>query len=61
MKKNRDAAAVRTALDRLKQAAECKENVFPALLEVAKARATVAEAMNALADVLGRYEPGELS
>ncbi len=49
------------ALDELKRAAEAEENVFPALMEVARARVTVAETMNALADVLGRYESGGLS
>jgi methylmalonyl-CoA mutase N-terminal domain/subunit len=61
VKKNRDNAAVRKALDGLKRAAEQKQNIFPALLEVAKVRATVAESMDALADVLGRCESGELS
>ncbi len=61
IKKNRDASAVCAALDQLKRTAERKQNVFPALLEVAKVRATVAEAMNAIAEVLGRCEPGELS
>jgi methylmalonyl-CoA mutase N-terminal domain/subunit len=61
VKKSRDNSAVRAALDELKRAAERKQNVFPALLEAAKARATVAETMHALADVFGRYESGELS
>jgi methylmalonyl-CoA mutase, N-terminal domain len=61
VKRDRDGSSMRASLDELKRAAERKQNVFPALLEVAKARVTVAEAMNALADVLGRYEPGELS
>ena len=61
LKRDRDGSAVRASLDRLKRAAERKENVFPALMEVARARVTVAETMNALADVLGRYESGGLS
>jgi methylmalonyl-CoA mutase N-terminal domain/subunit len=61
VQKNRDNAAVRKALDGLKRAAAEKQNVFPALLEVAKVRATVAESMDALAEVLGRCESGELS
>jgi methylmalonyl-CoA mutase, N-terminal domain len=61
IKRDRDGSVVRTSLDKLKRAAERKENVFPALMEVARARVTVAETMNALADVLGRYESGELS
>jgi methylmalonyl-CoA mutase N-terminal domain/subunit len=61
VKKNRSASDVRSALDQLKRAAERKQNVFPALMEVAKARATVAESMNAVAEVLGRCESGEQS
>jgi methylmalonyl-CoA mutase N-terminal domain/subunit len=61
IKRDRDGSAVRASLDQLKRAAERQENMFPALMEVAKARVTVAETMNALADVLGRYESGELS
>jgi methylmalonyl-CoA mutase, N-terminal domain len=61
VKKNRDNSAVRKALEGLKRAAEAKQNVFPALLEVAQVRATVVEAMDAMAEVFGRYEPGELS
>ncbi len=61
VKKSRDSAGVRAALDRLRRAAERKQNVFPTLLEAAEARATVAETMNALADVYGRHETGGLS
>jgi len=61
IKRDRDGSAVRSSLDKLKRAAERKENVFPALMEVARARVTVAETMNALADVFGRYESGGLS
>jgi methylmalonyl-CoA mutase N-terminal domain/subunit len=61
VKRNRDNSAVRKALDELKRVAESKQNAFPALLEVAKVRATVAESVDALAEVLGRYEPGALS
>jgi methylmalonyl-CoA mutase N-terminal domain/subunit len=61
IKKSRDNSAVRKALAELKRAAERKQNVFPALMEVAKVRATVVESMDAFADVFGRYEAGELS
>jgi methylmalonyl-CoA mutase, N-terminal domain len=61
LKKSRDNQAVTRALDNVKRAAERKENVFPALLEAATARATVYETMIALADVLGRHETGGLS
>jgi methylmalonyl-CoA mutase N-terminal domain/subunit len=61
LRKERDNAAVHRALDRVRREAESRQNVFPALLEAAKVRATVGETMDALADVLGRYEAGGLS
>jgi methylmalonyl-CoA mutase N-terminal domain/subunit len=61
LKKTRDNRAVERALDNVKRAAERKENVFPALMEAATARATVFETMSAMADVLGRHETGGLS
>jgi methylmalonyl-CoA mutase, N-terminal domain len=61
LKKSRGNQAVTRALENVKRAAERKENVFPALLEAATARATVYETMSALADVLGRHETGGLS
>ncbi len=60
-KKNRNNSAVERALAAVKRAAERKENVFPALMDAASARATVYETMSALADVLGRLETGGLS
>jgi methylmalonyl-CoA mutase N-terminal domain/subunit len=35
--------------------AATKENLLPALIEAARARCTVGEVMNALADVFGLY------
>jgi methylmalonyl-CoA mutase N-terminal domain/subunit len=61
LKKTRDNRVVEQALDNVKRAAQRKENVFPALMEAASARATVFETMSALADVLGRHETGGLS
>jgi methylmalonyl-CoA mutase N-terminal domain/subunit len=61
LKKSRDNQAVTRGLENVKRAAERKENVFPALLEAATARATVYETMSALAEVLGRHETGGLS
>jgi methylmalonyl-CoA mutase N-terminal domain/subunit len=52
----RDAATARKALDEIKRVAATKANLLPPLLEAAKARCTVGEIMNALADVFGRYE-----
>jgi methylmalonyl-CoA mutase, N-terminal domain len=61
VKKSRDGAAAGAALDDLKRAAQRNENVFPTLLAAARARVTVAEAMNAMAEVFGRLESGGLS
>jgi methylmalonyl-CoA mutase, N-terminal domain len=61
LKKKRDNSAVRSALDNVKRSAGGNENVFPALLEAARARATVAETMDAMAEVFGRHETGGLS
>src|ERR1700730_17602654 len=61
LKQSRDSQAVKRALDNVKRAAERKENVFPALLEAATARATVYETMSASAVVLGRHETGWIS
>jgi methylmalonyl-CoA mutase N-terminal domain/subunit len=52
----RDQAACGLALDKIKKGAATKQNLMPVLLEAARARCTVGEIMNALADVFGRYE-----
>ena len=44
------------ALDEIQRVAGTKANLLPPLLEAAKARCTVGEIMNALADVFGRYD-----
>ncbi len=56
IKAKRDNEAVRRCLDTLKRSAAGKGNVLPALLEAARARCTVGETMNAMADVFGRYD-----
>lgn len=53
----RDAAKYEAALNEVRRAAASDENVMPALLDAARAGATVGETVNALADVLGRYNP----
>ena len=58
LKQQRDEQKVRSALAELQRAAEGSENVFPSLLEAARARVTVGEAMDAMAEVFGRYQPG---
>jgi methylmalonyl-CoA mutase N-terminal domain/subunit len=55
-KGERDGEAVRRSLDKVRQVAGTSANLMPALLEGARARCTVGEIMNALADVFGRYD-----
>jgi methylmalonyl-CoA mutase, N-terminal domain len=53
----REASQVGRTLGELSRAAAAGDNLMGPLLEVAHARASVGEIMNALADVFGRYEP----
>src|SRR6478736_5552493 len=56
VKADRDADAVERALARLRaDAADPEVNVMPALLDAARAYATVGETMDAMDDVFGRY------
>ncbi len=56
VKANRNAAAHEAALARVRaDAADAEVNLIPALLDAARAYATVGETMDALADVFGRY------
>ena len=56
VKADRDAAAVRGALDVLRSdAAEPDVNVMPAIIDAARAYVTVGEVTDALAEVFGRY------
>jgi methylmalonyl-CoA mutase N-terminal domain/subunit len=56
IKSKRDAEAARRALDNIRKVAGTKTNLMPAFLEAARARCTVGEVVNALADVFGRYD-----
>jgi methylmalonyl-CoA mutase N-terminal domain/subunit len=47
---------VRHALDAIRRVAGTKQNLVPVLIDAARARCTVGEIMNALADVFGRYD-----
>jgi len=58
IKQQRSTDDVSRALDQLKQAADAKENVMVPLLEAARARVTLGESVDALAEVLGRFRPG---
>ena len=55
-KANRDADAVRRALDAVRRVAGTNENLMSALLDAARARCTVGEIMGALTDIFGRYD-----
>jgi methylmalonyl-CoA mutase N-terminal domain/subunit len=56
IKNRRDNGDARRCLDAVKRTAATTRNMMPALLEAAKARCTVGEVMNAMADVFGRYD-----
>ncbi len=56
IKAKRDGGAVRARLDDVRRAAATRANLMPVLVEAARARCTVGEIMNALADVFGRYD-----
>jgi methylmalonyl-CoA mutase N-terminal domain/subunit len=55
-KSRRDAGAVANALEKLKQAAERKENTMLATIEAVRAYATLGEICSSLRDVYGVYE-----
>ncbi|HTQ07096.1 MAG TPA: methylmalonyl-CoA mutase [Polyangiaceae bacterium] len=56
LRRTRDAAAVKAALEALRAAARGDGNLLAASVVAARARATVGEISEALADVFGRYE-----
>ncbi len=56
LKKRRSQDDARRALDEVRRAASDQRNLLPPLLDAASARVTVGEVMNALGDVLGRYD-----
>jgi methylmalonyl-CoA mutase N-terminal domain/subunit len=57
IKSKREGDAVRRNIDAVKRAAGAKTNLMPVLIEAARARCTVGELVNAMADVFGRYDP----
>lgn len=57
VKRSRDAAAVRSALQRVERAARTDENLFPGILEAVRAYATVGEISACLRAVFGEYVP----
>jgi methylmalonyl-CoA mutase N-terminal domain/subunit len=56
IKTKANATAIKRCLDELRRAAATKENLVGNIVEAAKARASVEQIMNALADVFGRHE-----
>ncbi|HEX3725670.1 MAG TPA: methylmalonyl-CoA mutase family protein, partial [Pirellulales bacterium] len=56
VKQQRSSDDARRTLDALRHAAEAGRNVMPELLDTARARVTVGEAMTALAEVFGRCD-----
>ncbi|MCH7719818.1 MAG: methylmalonyl-CoA mutase [Planctomycetes bacterium] len=58
LKSARDASAHQAALSRLRDTAAANENVMPALIDAAKADATVGEMMDTMKAVFGSYDGG---
>jgi methylmalonyl-CoA mutase N-terminal domain/subunit len=56
IKQQRSSDDVRRTLDEVRRVADSNQNLLPSLLEAARARATVGEAINSLAEVFGRYD-----
>ncbi|MFN4257706.1 MAG: methylmalonyl-CoA mutase [Gemmataceae bacterium] len=56
LKGQRDNDAVQRCLAEVRRVAATNDNLMPIMLEAARARCTVGEIMNALADVFGRYD-----
>jgi methylmalonyl-CoA mutase N-terminal domain/subunit len=59
LRAERDAEAVRTALEALREAARGEANCLYPMKEALKARATVGEVCDALRDVWGGYVPAD--
>jgi methylmalonyl-CoA mutase, N-terminal domain len=55
VRRERSSADVKRALDQLRRACEGEENTMPALIEAAKAYATLGEMMDVLRSVFGEY------
>ena len=57
IKKDRDNAAVKKYLQRLRESAATTANLLPPAIDAIRQRATVGEVSTALEDVFGRYQP----
>jgi methylmalonyl-CoA mutase N-terminal domain/subunit len=58
LKRRRDARRHAAALERIRRDATANANMMPALIEAAKADATVGEMMDVMASAFGRYDGG---
>jgi methylmalonyl-CoA mutase N-terminal domain/subunit len=56
LRQERDGTGVERALAEIRRAAAAGENLMPVLIDAARARCTVGEIMNTLAEVFGRYD-----
>jgi methylmalonyl-CoA mutase N-terminal domain/subunit len=56
IKARRQQSDVRRCLDQVRRQAATSENLMPCLIEAVRARASVGEIMNTLAEVFGRYD-----
>jgi len=61
VKAKRDDAKLTAALERITTDARAERNVMPALIEGAKAYATVGEMVGALEEALGRFDTGQIA
>lgn len=56
LKNERSRDNVERTLNKVRRGAEAPENLLPSIIDAARARATVGELMDAMADVFGRFE-----
>ena len=57
LKSERDNASVKDILNKLRKAAEGKDNLMPIIVDAVKAYGTLGEICDALRDVFGEYQP----
>jgi len=59
LRTERDQAAWKNALDKLREVSKTNENVMPTVIEAVKAKATVGEICDVWREVFGEYRPKE--
>ena len=55
LRRTRDNTSVATCLEEVRRCAATDENLFPAVIEAVRARATLGEIMNVLKEKFGTY------